>query len=81
MGAAPNLGPEYGRKFEAIFPELAVKNDLLIYPFFLDGVATDATLNQPDGLHPNAAGVDVIVSRMLPIVEELIARVKRRRPA
>ena len=81
MRAAPNLGPEYGRKFEAIFPELAVKNDLLIYPFFLDGVATDATLNQPDGLHPNAAGVDVIVSRMLPIVEELIARVKRRRPA
>jgi acyl-CoA thioesterase-1 len=81
MRAAPNLGPEYGRKFEAIFSELAVKNDLLIYPFFLDGVAADATLNQPDGVHPNAAGVDVIVARMLPIVQELIARVRHRRPA
>jgi acyl-CoA thioesterase-1 len=81
MRAAPNLGVEYGREFEAIFSELAGKNDLLVYPFFLDGVAADAKLNQPDGIHPTAAGVEEIVARILPTVEELVARVRRKRPA
>src|SRR5262249_25188055 len=68
MRAAPNLGPDYGRDFEAIYSELAARNDLLLYPFFLDGVAGEVELNQRDGLHPTAAGVDAIVARILPKV-------------
>ena len=74
MRGAPNLGPDYGRAFERIYPELAAKYGALLYPFFLDGVAGDLGLNQPDGLHPSAAGVIAIVARMLPKVEELVAR-------
>jgi acyl-CoA thioesterase-1 len=80
MRAAPNLGVEYGREFDTIFSGLAAKNDLLVYPFFLDGVAADATLNQADGIHPTAAGVEEIVARILPTVEELVARVGHKRP-
>ena len=80
MRAAPNLGADYGRGFESIYSELAAEYDVLIYPFFLDGVAADARLNQVDGIHPTAAGVDQIVMRMLPRVEELVAQVRRRRP-
>jgi acyl-CoA thioesterase-1 len=76
MLAPRNLGPDYGRRFDAIYPELAKAEGVLLYPFFLDGVATDAKLNLADGLHPAAAGVDVIVARILPKVEELVARVK-----
>ncbi len=76
MRAAPNLGADYGRDFAAIYPALAESYDARLYPFFLDGVAGDAKLNQKDGMHPTAAGVDVIVARILPAVEELINRVK-----
>ena len=62
MRAAPNLGGDYARDFEPIFPELAAKYGLLFYPFFLDGIASDAKLNQRDGLHPTAKGVDAIVA-------------------
>ncbi len=79
MRAAPNLGPDYGRDFEAIYSELAARNDLLLYPFFLDGVAGEVELNQRDGLHPTAAGVDAIVARILPKVEELVSRVRGKR--
>jgi acyl-CoA thioesterase-1 len=79
MKAAPNLGADYGREFEAIYADLAAKNGLLFYPFFLDGVAAEASLNQRDGLHPTAAGVDAIVGRILPTVEALVARVRDRR--
>jgi acyl-CoA thioesterase I len=79
MRAAPNLGPDYGRDFDAIYADLAAQNDLLLYPFFLDGVAADAKLNQRDGLHPTAAGVDAIVARILPKAEELVARVRDKR--
>ena len=79
MRAAPNLGADYGRDFEAIYAELAAKNGLLLYPFFLDGVAADAGLNQRDGLHPTAAGVDAIVARILPKVEALVARIRDKR--
>ena len=81
MRAAPNLGPDYGREFEAIFTDLAKTYDLLLYPFFLDGVAADAKLNQGDGIHPTAAGVDRIVAGILPKAEELIARVRAKRGA
>jgi len=76
MRAPPNLGADYARAFDAIFPELALTYHLVFYPFFLEGVAADSRLNQRDGLHPTAAGIDVIVMRILPKVEELIARVR-----
>jgi acyl-CoA thioesterase-1 len=79
MRAAPNLGADYGQAFERIYPELAAKYGVLLYPFFLDGVASDLRLIQPDGLHPNAAGVGVIVGRILPKVEELISRARAQR--
>jgi acyl-CoA thioesterase-1 len=78
MRAAPNLGPDYGRDFEAIYPELAARHGALLYPFFLAGVAAEPKLNQGDGLHPTAAGVDAIVARILPQMEELIARARDR---
>lgn len=77
MRSPPNLGPEYAASFEAIYAQFAGQEGVLLYPFFLDGVAADATLNQPDGLHPTAAGVDVIVARILPQVEALIAMAKK----
>jgi acyl-CoA thioesterase-1 len=79
MRAAPNLGSDYGRDFEAIYAELAARNGLLLYPFFLDGVAGEAGLNQRDGLHPTAAGIDAIVARILPKVEELVGRARDKR--
>lgn len=77
MRAAPNLGADYARAFERIFPELAATYDVPLYPFFLDGVAADFKLTQADGLHPTAAGVDVIVARILPSVEQLIDRARQ----
>ena len=79
MRAAPNMGADYGREFETIYADLAEKYDILVYPFFLDGVAAESKLNQGDGIHPSAAGVDVIVARIMPKVEELIARVREKR--
>jgi len=79
MRAAPNLGEDYGRAFESIFAELAVKYDVVFYPFFLEGVAAQTGLALRDGMHPNADGVKGIVTRILPKAEELVARVKSRR--
>ena len=76
MLAGKNMGADYETRYNAIFPALAKKYDVLFYPFFLDGVATDRALNQQDGIHPNAAGVDAIVKRILPKVEDLIAQVR-----
>ena len=75
MLAPRNMGPEYGRAFDAIYPDLAKAYGAILYPFFLDGVATEPKLNQRDGLHPTAAGVDVIVAKILPAVERLLAKV------
>jgi len=77
MRAIPNLGIDFANGFETIYPEIASKYDALLYPFFLEGVAGDVKLNQRDGLHPTAAGIDVIVGGILPKAEELIARVRR----
>lgn len=76
MRAPPNLGTEYVREFDAVFPRVAAKHDVGFYPFFLEGVAGDATLNQPDGIHPNAAGVAVIVERILPSVRTLLQKAR-----
>lgn len=81
MRAAPNLGAEYRQAFEPIYPQLAAKYGVLLYPFFLDGVAAHLSLTQRDGLHPNAAGVDVIVAHILPQVEELVVRAKAQHPS
>lgn len=72
MYAPPNLGADYGARFNSIYPELAKVYGVPLYPFFLDGVAGDAKLTQPDGLHPTAAGVDIVVQRILPAVEAFL---------
>lgn len=76
MRAPPNLGPDYGSAFESMYPKLSAKHGAALYPFFLEGVAADASLNQADGIHPNAKGVDEIVKRVLPEVEALLNSVK-----
>jgi acyl-CoA thioesterase-1 len=76
MRAPPNLGVDYTKSFDAMYPDLAATYGVVFYPFFLDGVAADARLNQGDGIHPTAAGVDVIVGRVLPKAEELVGRAR-----
>jgi acyl-CoA thioesterase-1 len=73
MRAAPNLGADYRAAFDAIFPRLAEKHGVALYPFFLDGVAADPRYLLDDHMHPNAAGVDRVVERILPMVEKIIA--------
>ncbi|WP_135469555.1 arylesterase [Crenalkalicoccus roseus] len=76
MLAPPNLGAEYGREFAGVYRRLAEERpEVLLYPFFLEGVAADPALNQADGIHPNAQGVEEIVRRILPAVEALLDRV------
>jgi acyl-CoA thioesterase-1 len=79
MVAPPNYGQEYAARFNAIYPELSKSFDVPLYPFFLEGVAADARLNQPDGLHPTADGVDVIVRNILPMVEALLGALPAQR--
>jgi len=76
MLAPPNLGREYGDEFNAIYPRLAEEHGIPLYPFFLDGVAAQPELNQDDGIHPNAAGVDVVVRSILEPVRQLLAEVR-----
>ncbi|WP_245524110.1 arylesterase [Methylobacterium nonmethylotrophicum] len=77
MRAAPNLGPDYGRRFDAIYPRLAERYGLVLYPFFLDGIAGDRSLNLPDGLHPTRAGVARVVAGILPSVETFLTRLRK----
>ena len=72
MYAPPNLGPDYERDYRAVFDQLRQRPGVLYDPFFLVGVAAVPALNQPDGLHPNAVGVQQIVTRLLPLVEQLL---------
>ena len=78
MLAPPNLGADYAAAFNAVFRTVAERHDVVLYPFILDGVVMDPRLNQEDGIHPNAAGVKVIVERMLPSVLHAIERLDRR---
>lgn len=73
MYAPRNLGEAYYARFDAIYPRLAQKHGLVLYPFFLEGVAGDRRLNQPDLLHPTAEGIGVIVQSILPTVRRFIA--------
>jgi acyl-CoA thioesterase I len=79
MVAPPNYGSEYAAKFNAIYPELSKSFDVPLYPFFLEGVAADAKLNQADGLHPTADGVDIIVKNILPMVEAVVGTISGQR--
>lgn len=74
MRALSNYGRDYTAAFEAIYPDLAAKYRLVLDPFFLEGVAGRADLNQPDGIHPNTAGVTVLVARILPVAETFLTR-------
>lgn len=74
MRAPRNLGREYTAEFDRIFPELAEQYGLLFYPFFLDGVVGNPRLNQADGIHPTAEGIEVIVTRLFPLVERLLGQ-------
>ena len=79
MLAPPNFGADYGARFNSIYPDLAKRFDVPLYPFFLDGVAADAKLNQADGIHPTAAGVDIIVANIMPTVEAFIGTITEQR--
>jgi acyl-CoA thioesterase-1 len=73
--APPNLGADYGNAFRAVFDRLGARKGVIYDPFFLDGAFGHPELFQADGLHPNAAGVRIIVARILPLVERLLAEV------
>jgi acyl-CoA thioesterase-1 len=77
MLAPPNMGSDYGDAFKSIYPTLAAKHGVRLYPFFLEGVAADPQLNQADGIHPTGAGVDIIVGRLLPAVMAVIDGLKQ----
>lgn len=77
MMAPPNLGREYGDRFFAAYTRLAEQHDVVFYPFLLDGVAGERSLNQDDGIHPNEAGVDVMVERILPFAVQLVERAQQ----
>jgi len=79
MVAPPNYGSDYSVRFNAIYPDLAKSFGVPLYPFFLEGVAADARLNQADGLHPTAEGVDVIVKNILPTVEAFLGAISGQR--
>ena len=81
MKAPRNFGARYAADYDAVFPRLAMKYDALFYPFFLEGVALDRALVQPDGLHPNPAGVDAIVKGITPLAERLVQQARTRRAA
>jgi acyl-CoA thioesterase-1 len=79
MVAPPNYGSDYSARFNAIYPDLAKSFGVPLYPFFLEGVAADARLNQADGLHPTAEGVDVIVKNILPTVQAFVGPISGQR--
>jgi acyl-CoA thioesterase-1 len=79
MLAPPNYGSDYSARFNAIYPDLAKSFGVPLYPFFLDGVATDAKLNQADGMHPTAEGVDIIVRNILPTVKAFLGALSGQR--
>lgn len=79
MVAPPNYGSDYSARFNAIYPDLARSFGVPLYPFFLEGVAADKSLNQADGMHPTAEGVDVIVRNILPTVEAFLGTISGQR--
>src|SRR5216684_8827323 len=80
MLAPPNYGHDYADRFNAIYPELSKSFGVPLYRFFLNGVAADPKLNQADGIHPTAEGIDIIVQNLLPSVEALLGTIKGQHP-
>ena len=80
MLSPPNYGQDYAERFDKIYPDLAKAFDVPLYPFFLDGVAADARLNQADGIHPTPQGVDVIVHSIMPTVEAFLRPLTMQHP-
>ena len=76
MYASRNLGPDYVARFDAIYRDIAARHGLLLYPFFLEGVAGERSLNLADGIHPSVQGVETIVRRIVPTVEAFLAQVR-----
>lgn len=74
MRSTPSWGPEFVKAFDSIYPDLAAKYDVPLYPFFLDGVDKDLSLRQADGLHPTKEGVAIIVDKIGPTIFELLPR-------
>jgi acyl-CoA thioesterase-1 len=79
MLAPPNYGSDYAARFNTIYPDLSKSLGVPLYPFFLDGVAADPKLNQADGIHPTAEGVDIIVKKILPTVEAFLGTIRGQR--
>jgi acyl-CoA thioesterase I len=79
MLAPPNYGSDYATRFNTIYPDLSKSLGVPLYPFFLDGVAADPKLNQADGIHPTAEGVDIIVKKILPTVEAFLGTISEQR--
>lgn len=78
MMAPRNLGADYATRFDAVFPALSARYDVVFHPFLLEGVAGNPALNQKDGIHPNADGVKVMADKLLPAFEKLIERARLR---
>ena len=78
MEAPRNMGKDYAEEFAAIYPDLAARYNVMLYPFFLEGAALNLGLMLPDGIHPNGKGVAKIVENMLPQVEELLAQTQEK---
>ena len=78
MLAPPNYGADFAARFNSIYPDLAKSFGVTLYPFFLNGVASDAKLNQADGIHPTAEGIDIIVKNIMPTVEAFLGSISRR---
>lgn len=76
MVSAPNLGADFAGSFNAIYPRLAEKHGVMLYPFFLDGVAADRNFLLEDGMHPNAAGIDRMVENFVPTMEKALAEAR-----
>jgi len=77
MLAPRNMGEDYVTAFEAVYPALAEEHDVVYLPFFLEGVAGQRELNQPDGIHPNPEGVKKVVAHIAPKVRELVERLEK----
>lgn len=77
MRAPPNMGEDYQQAFDAIYPALARKYEVVFYPFFLDGVAADPSLNLADGIHPNEAGIAIMIEKFMPYAERFIAGISK----
>jgi len=80
MVSPPNYGRDYAERFNTIYPELAKSFGVPLYPFFLEGVAADAKLNQADGIHPTPQGVDIIVHNIMPTVEAFLGPIRGQQP-